>query len=397
MTDLSNKNVLIINTGSSSLKAGLYRARQTESPARLLAIDARRIGLRDGRMRIAGPNGAVICEREGHLPDQAAAIEALLAWLKEHNLFRQIYAVGHRLVHGGPSYRDPQLITPELIEALHELEHIDPDHLPQALGGIELVAGLCPGIQQVACFDTAFHRHLPSVARMYALPGHFYDEGLMRYGFHGLSYEYIMEELHILDGPLAEGRVIVAHLGNGASMAAIKQGKSMDTSMGFTPVEGLVMGTRSGDLDPGAVIHLIEQRNMSSRSVEKLIGKQSGLLGVSGISEDMHDLLDRESAAASAGLAIELFCYRAKKYLGAYAAALGGVDIVVFTGGIGENAAPIRERICSGLAFLGISTDAARNLANSALISPDDSPVKVRVIKTDEALMIAKHTIKLLV
>jgi acetate kinase len=394
VSDRSGKNILTINIGSSSLKAGLYRTGRADAPEALLSARASRIGLDDARMLIAGQKGVVMLDRAIGMADHSAAIEAFVAWLKEHNLYRQIGAVGHRIVHGGRRFSEPQLITPELMSALREVKAIDPDHIPQEVIGVELAAKLFPAAGQVACFDTAFHRGMPMVARQYALPRNLYDEGVMRYGFHGLSYEYIMEQLRSLDGELAEGRVVVAHLGNGASMAAINRGKSIDTSMGFTPVEGLVMGTRSGDLDPGAVLHMIGRMKMSPRAVRELINKQAGLLGVSGISGDMRDLLEREAVEPRAAEAIELFCYRARKYIGAYAAALGGLDILVFTGGIGESAASIRERICSGLDFLGIRIDPSRNSKHSSLISSDSGRVRVRVIKTDEDRMIAKHTVR---
>jgi acetate kinase len=245
----------------------------------------------------------------------------------------------------------------------------------------------------VACFDTAFHDGLPAVARMYAIPRHLYDEGVRRYGFHGLSYEYILKELRLLDGALAEGRVIIAHLGNGASMVALRGGKSVDTSMGFTPLEGLVMGTRSGDVDPGALVYLLEQRKISPEELSQLLNKQSGLLGVSGSSEDMRDLLEKSANDPHAAEAVDLFCYRAKKYIGAYAAALGGLDVLVFAGGIGEHAAPVREKICAGLDFLGIQLDPQRNRSNAPLISRTGAAVKVRVIETNEDLMIVRHVL----
>jgi acetate kinase len=384
-------NVLTINIGSSGLKAGLYRPSQSGSPEKILSAQATRVGFRDSRLLISAANGAALLDQHDHLPDQAAAIEALVHWLKQHNMHRGIRAVGHRIVHGGRRFSEPQVITPELLMALREVKAIDPDHIPQELIGVQHAAKLCPDAVQVACFDTAFHRGMPNVARMYALPRDLFEDGVMRFGFHGLSYEYVTEQLRVLDGDLAMARVVIAHLGNGASMAAVHQGRSVDTSMGFTPVEGLVMGTRSGDLDPGAVLHLMGRTKMSPQEARELINKRSGLLGVSGASEDMRDLLERESRDPRAAEAIELFCYRAKKYIGAYAAALGGLDILVFTGGIGERAASIRERICSGLEFLGIAIDRARNAEDAELIST--GAVKVRVIKTDEDLMIAKHTL----
>jgi acetate kinase len=393
MTDFQGSRVLTINSGSSSLKAASYEMGEKE--ALILAVEIDRVGISGSRMRITDAHGTTSLDQKSDLPDHSAALQAFFTWFEQHDSYQGLDGVGHRIVHGG-HHREPQLITPDLMTALEELVPIDPDHLPQAISGIRFVSRSYPALQQVACFDTAFHRQMPRVAQMYALPGHFYDEGLLRYGFHGLSYEYIMQELCTLDRGLVNGRVIVAHLGNGASMAAIQGGKSIDTTMGFTPTEGLVMGTRSGDIDPGALLFLIEERRMTPQAVNRLINKKSGLLGVSGTSEDMQDLLERESTDPRAAEAVQLFCYRAKKYLGAYAAVLGGLDILVFTGGIGEHAAPIRERVCSGLEFLGIKIDAGRNRANAPVISSDDSRVAVRVVKTDEDLMIARHTVKLI-
>jgi acetate kinase len=243
----------------------------------------------------------------------------------------------------------------------------------------------------VACFDTAFHSSLPQVARMYALPRSLFDQGILRYGFHGLSYEYVMSELHTLEGKLANGRVIIAHLGSGASMAAVKEGKSIDTSMGFTPLEGLVMSTRSGDVDPGVLLYLLEQKEMAAKEMNTLMNKESGLLGVSGTSGDMKALLDKMQQDVRAREAVDLFCYRAKKYIGAYAAVLGGLDVLVFAGGIGERAPAVRKQICDDLDFLGIRLDVQNNEANAAVISPPQSRVRVRVIRTNEDLMIARH------
>jgi acetate kinase len=426
MTESHGRLVLTINSGSSSLKLALYRVDAQESL--VLSGGAVRLGLSGGRLRMADSEGRVQLDREIGPADHLAAFQQLAAWLDQRYPSGTIDAVGHRLVHGGRRFTEPQLITEELMAALDELVAIDPDHTPQAVRIIKLSAAHY-GLPQIACFDTAFHRHLPRFAEMYALPRHFYDEGILRYGFHGLSYEYICQELERID-PSSEAKqpflecgdlspistspgirpdsnaalpkpgaarpVIVAHLGNGASMAAILNGRSIDTTMGFSPVSGLVMGERSGDVDPAVVVHLIAARKMTPEQVGRLINKQSGLLGVSGSSEDMQDLLAVESADPRAAEAVQLFCYAAKKYIGAYAAALGGLDTLVFTGGIGENAPVIRERICSGLEFLGINIDAGRNNSNASLVSSDDGKVAVRVIKTNEDLMIARHTARLM-
>jgi acetate kinase len=282
------------------------------------------------------------------------------------------------------------------LSELEQLVPLDPDHMPEAVRGIQFIAREFPALPQVACFDTAFHSSLPKVARMYALPGRFYEQDIRRYGFHGLSYEFILGELRTLDAKLAAGRIIIAHLGSGASMVAVKNGKSVDTSMGFTPLEGLVMSTRSGDIDPGLLLYLLAQEKMSPKELNRLLNKKSGLLGVSGTSADMRDLLEKASHDARAADAVELFCYRARKYVGAYAAVLGGLDLLVFTGGIGEHAPAVRERICSGLEFLGIRLDSSRNEANAPMISSSESRVNVRVIQTDEDRMIVRHVIAVL-
>jgi acetate kinase len=383
--------ILAINSGSSSLKVSLYDIDTTEQV--LLAAEVRRIGIPGGRIRATDAQGKTLLDQPVNLADHAAALNTTLKWLRDRN--QEINAVGHRIVHGGPDYTEPQVITRELVSALQELAPIDPDHLPQAIAAIEAVRREHPPLLQVACFDTGFHRQMPQVAQVCPLPARFHDEGILRYGFHGLSYEYVMSELCRLDDALADGRVVIAHLGNGASMAAIHRGRSLDTTMGFTPTAGLLMGTRSGDIDPGVLLYLIEEKKMTAKAVNDLLNRQSGLLGISGVSEDMQDLLERKQRDSRAALAVELFCVRAKKYLGAYASLLGGLDVVVFTAGIGEHAPEIRERICSGLEFMGLKLDPARNCENAPVISAKNSQVKVRVIRTNEELMIARHTARL--
>jgi acetate kinase len=348
------------------------------------------------RLKIGDSHGDNLLDSPVDSRESNAELEMMIAWLRDRGFLSGLAAVGHRLVHGGARYRDPQRVTPEFISEIEELAPLDPDHLPAAIRGIQFIAGNFPSIPQVACFDTAFHRTLPQVARMYALPRRLYDQGIVRYGFHGLSYEYIMSELGGLEGKLANGRVIIAHLGSGASMAAVKDGKSVDTSMGFAPLEGLVMATRSGDVDPGVLLYLLEQEKMSADDLSKVLNKESGLLGVSGSSGDMRELLEKSAPDSRAGDAVDLFCYRAKKYIGAYAAVLGGLDLLIFAGGIGEHAPAVRGRICGGLDFLGIRLDAAANDANAGLISAGDSRVRVRVIETNEDLMIVRHVVSLL-
>jgi len=392
--NLMDLHVLTINPGSSSLKAGLYQIGRGEHPE--VAARAERIGVPGGRLTITNESGATLLDRREDLPDHAAALQALFAWLRDRRDEQPFAAVGHRIVHGGTRYQEPQRITSAMVAALRELTQIDPDHLPQTLGIIEAVGRTYPDMPQIACFDTAFHRHMPPVARHYALPPEYAAMGIVRYGFHGLSYEYIMDTLRGLDPAAADGRVIIAHLGNGASMAAVRGGVSIETTMGFSPTGGLVMGTRSGDLDPSVMLYLLRARGMTPDEASALLNTQAGMRGVSGTSGDMRDLLEKEASDPRAAEAIDLFCYQAKKFLGALAAALGGVETLIFTGGIGEHAAPVRTRICDGLDFLGIRLDPARNAAHAPIISPDGAPAIVRVMPTDEDLMIARHTAHLL-
>jgi acetate kinase len=348
-------------------------------------------GVKGGRLRIADPGGASLFDSPVDAGNGNAELEAIFAWLGEHGFLTGLAAAGHRIVQGGPRYKDPQRITAEFLSEMQQFVSLDPDHTPMAIRGIQFIAGKLPDLPQIACFDTAFHSSLPQVARMYALPRTFYEQGIERYGFHGLSYEYVMRELQSLEGHLASGRVIIAHLGSGASMVAVKQGKSVDTSMGFTPLEGLVMATRSGDVDPGLLLYLFGHKKMSAEEMNALLNKESGLLGVSGTSGDMKVLVNTMHQDARAEEAVDLFCYRAKKCIGAYAAVLGGLDLLVFAGGIGEHAPVVRKRICDGLTFLGIRLDPARNEANAAFISSAESAVRVRVIETNEDLMIVRH------
>ena len=384
------RRILTINTGSSSLKAGVYSFGAVETLE--LAARAERIGRSESRLQITDAQGAPLFDQPTPLPDYAAALQSLLAWFDGHGSGTALGAVGHRVVHGGSHFTAPQRITDDLIATLQQLVPLDPDHLPQALAAIQATRQAYPSIPQVACFDTTFHHQMPPVAQHYALPHEFWDLGVRRYGFHGLSYEYIMDALRRIDPAAVAGRVIIAHLGNGASMAAVQRGIGVDTTMGLTPTGGLVMGTRSGDLDPGVLLYLLQTQGMAPADLNTLINQRSGLLGISGSTADMRDLLDQEEGDPRAAAAIALFCYQARKFLGALAAVLGGLDTLIFTGGIGEHAAPIRERICTDLEFLGIQLDARRNAAHAPIISRDGSPTKVRVMPTDEDLMIARHT-----
>ncbi len=384
------QRIFTINTGSSSLKVALYAVGREET--RLLSGEVERIGISGSRLRLTDAHRVTLIDQEGDLPDHGAALEAVLAWLRGHRPDLTFDAVGHRVVHGGSHYSEPHRVAPALLAILQELVPLAPDHLPQAIQAMQAAGRAYPDLPQVACFDTAFHRRMPRTAQMYPLPRHLGDEGVVRYGFHGLSYESIIQELRAVAPEEAAGRVIIAHLGNGASMAAVRGGSSIDTTMGFTPAGGLMMGTRSGDLDPGVLLYLLVERGMTPTALNELVNRQAGLLGVSGVSADMRDLLARESTDVPAAEAIALFCSQARKYLGALVAALGGLDTLVFTGGIGEHAASVRLRICEGLEFLGIRLDPRSNAAHTPVISRQGSAVTVRVMQTDEDLMIARHT-----
>jgi acetate kinase len=316
-------------------------------------------------------------------------------WIEERR--DPLAAIGHRVVHGGPKYSAPQRITAEMIGELRQLSPFDPEHLPEEIMLIQAVRRRFPELPQVACFDTAFHHDLPRVARMLPIPRRYGAQGVRRYGFHGLSYAFLMEELaRVAGAQAAQGRIVLAHLGSGASLAAVHGGKSVDTSMGFTPAAGVPMSTRSGDLDPGLVWYLARTEQMSAKQFNEMVNFHSGLLGISETSSDIRELLEREARDARAAEAVALFCYQVKKWIGAFAAALGGLDTLVFAGGIGENAPAIRARICSGLEFLGIELDGERNARNAALSSTDAGRVEVRIIHTDEELMIARSVARVL-
>jgi len=385
--------VLTINAGSSSIRFALYESGET---ARLhLGGMVDRIGSAGTNLIVRDADGKPQVTRRLAAGDHRAATGVLLGWLEEQPFFASIKAVGHRVVHG-MKHSDPERVTSALLAELRRITPYDPDHLPRE---IELIAALKrrrPKLPQVACFDTAFHRTMPQVAKLLPIPRRFAAKGVERYGFHGLSYAYLMEELARLDPAATKGRVILAHLGNGASMAAVRHGKSIDTSMAFTPTAGLVMSTRTGDLDPGLVYYLARTEHMTVPQFQNMVNHEAGLLGISGTSADMRDLLAHEAADGRAAEAVALFCYQAKKWIGSFAAALGGLDTLVFAGGIGENAAPVRKRICEGLGFLGIEVNQKRNDKHSFLISPDAGRVKVRVIRTNEELMIARSVSRLL-
>jgi len=395
MAEDRTKRILTVNSGSSSLKFSLYKMGPAEE--RQLRGSVNRIGLKSGLFTAADGDGETLVEEHRSIAHHEEAFDLLFSWLQNSSPASPLDAVGHRIVHGGGRFLSPHIVTKEVMKALVDLTPVAPDHLPHEIRAIKAVARFYPSLPQVVCFDTAFHREMPKVARMYPLPRFLWTEGVHRYGFHGLSYEYVMAELKKAAGAQAAGgRVIVAHLGSGASMAAIREGKSVDTTMGFTPAGGLMMGTRPGDLDPGVVLYLLQEKGLRPSTVADIVNQLAGLQGVSGMTSDMKELLKAEATEAHAAEAVSLFCYQAKKFAGAFAAVLGGLDTFIFTGGIGENAPEVRERICEGLEFLGITIDRTANRANKDIISGRDSRVTVRVMKTDEELMIARHTFRLL-
>ncbi len=386
MANRSNAYILSINCGSSSLKFSLYHS---VSAVLELTGNISRIGDEKANLEIKDSLGHVIDSRTTHYKDFNAGVKDVIEWLKSSGAQYPIDAIGHRLVQGGPKHRKPEIITAQLLTDLRQYIYLAPNHLPDEISTIQAFQSAYPEVQQIACFDTSFHRNMPAYAQNYPLPSKYKEKGLFKYGFHGLSYEYIMQELAAEYLPVARQKIIIAHLGNGASMAAVKNGLSMDTTMGVSPIGGLVMGTRSGDLDPGVLLFLLNQYQMTPAELEDLLSKRSGLKAIAGIS-DVQELLHMEATSVEAKEALTVFCYSAKKYIGSLAAAMEGLDMLIFTGGIGENSAVIRERICQGLGYMGIDLDEKMNLKNELIISKDKSRVTVRVIKTNEELMMAR-------
>jgi acetate kinase len=388
--------VLTINAGSSSLKFSLYRLAAGERPELLAKGQAEGIGTSPHLVAEDGGGERVVDRRwpDDRASGHAEFFQVIAAWLREHFSGTTLLGVGHRVVHGGIDYAAPVQIDPAVLAKLEALCPLAPLHQPHNLAGIRAVAAVRPELPQVACFDTAFHRGHPALADWFALPRRFYDEGIRRYGFHGLSYEYIARVLPEFAPEIAGGRVVVAHLGSGASMCAMKAGRSIDSTMGFTALDGLPMGTRCGALDPGVVLHLIRACGMDADAIERMLYHDCGLKGVSGISNDMRTLLASDDPRASQ--AIDLFVWRIARELGALAAVLGGLDGLVFTAGIGERSAEIRKRVCAHAAWLGIALDHAANRAGGPRISADDSRIAVYAIPTDEELMIARHTLAVL-
>jgi acetate kinase len=382
--------ILCLNSGSSSLKFALYQL-EGASDTTLAEGSVERIGLPIGRLWVHDQASGAAVDEPGTFHDHPAAVQAAFAAMERLQL-PALDAVGHRIVHGGAEHIAPERVDGQLLEDLRRLIPYAPLHLPAEIEGIEAVSVRFPQLPQVACFDTAFHRRMPELAQRFPLPRVFWDEGVRRYGFHGLSYEYIIDQV----GAMSLGRAVIAHLGNSASMAAVHNGEPVDTTMGFTPTGGFMMGTRSGDLDPGLLIYLLTEQSYDAATLGQLLNDQSGLLGVSGISPDMRTLSERREHDAHAAQAIDMFCYQLRKTIGALADALDGLDTLVFTGGIGEHAAPVRWEVCRGLAYLGIELDAQQNDRHATVISSAKSHCMVRVVSTNEDLMIARHTRTLL-
>jgi acetate kinase len=387
--------LLILNAGSSSLKFAVFRAEA--GLTRLVAGSITRIGPAGAELAVTSGTPSSVRRQPVSAPDHVSGLDLVLDTIRPLVGEDGVTAVGHRIVHGGGRYSAPQKADAALLDELRRFSPFDSEHLPAEISLIAALQSRHPNLPQVACFDTAFHHDLPRVARVLPVPRRLELIGVRRYGFHGLSYEFLMAELVRLGDPAAtQGRVILAHLGNGASLAAVRDGKSVDTSMGFTPAAGLVMGSRSGDLDPGLVKFLAQREQMTAEQFDRMANHESGLIGISETSSDMRDLLACEAADVRAAEAVALFCYQARKWIGSFAAALGGLDTLVFAGGIGENAPVVRERICDGLGFLGVGIDRPRNTGNAPLISPDSGRVAVRVIHTDEELVIARSVVRVL-
>ncbi|MGD0388891.1 MAG: acetate/propionate family kinase [Tepidisphaeraceae bacterium] len=388
-TNASSAMTLTVNGGSSSIKFAVFSA--TSPLKRLFSGQVERIGTPGARLTAtrdssSGPETLPVVAATFH-----AGVQSIVNYLHQRLGKSAIGAIGHRIVHGGVHLLDNQLVTAELIAELRRTQPLDLAHLPREIALIEGFRQAFPAVPQIACFDTAFHRNLPLVAQLLPIPRRYHDAGVRRFGFHGLSYTYLMSQLTALAGPeIANGRVILAHLGSGASMAAVRGGKPIDTTMAFTPTSGLVMGTRPGDLDPGLLVYLMKEQKLSNAEMDKFISQQCGLLGVSETSSDMRDLLAARAADPRAADAVELFCYQAKKHLCALTATLGGLDTLVFSGGIGEHAPEVRAGICQGLDFLGLKLDASRNARGCDVISADQSRIVIRIIPTDEEIVIAR-------
>lgn len=400
-----SQGLLVLNAGSSSIKFSVFALGANNELALVCSGLQESLGEANPHFKAQDHTGKVLADLHltasaahpqaapGTVYDHQAALRDLLAWLQKTPGLPEIIAVGHRVVHGGEEYSDPQLLTPATIERLAHFIPLAPLHQPHNLAGIHALLAVRPDLPQVACFDTAFHHRQPQLAQLFAIPQQYRAEGVRRYGFHGLSYEFIAGRLGELLGTPHTGRVVVAHLGNGASMCAMHDGQSIASTMGFTAIDGLPMGTRSGSIDPGVLLYLMEEHGMGVKELTNFLYKQCGLLGLSGVSNDMRTLL--ASAAPNATLAVDYFCYRIARELGSLAAALQGVDAVVFTGGIGEHAAAVRAQVCAQAGWLGIVMDAAANAQHAQRIDQTCSKVAVWVLPTDEELVIARHTQRL--
>ena len=389
--------VLVLNAGSSSLKFAVFKVAEPQGSfddalrGQVSGIGSRPVFKATASDAASGSEAASTAI--GQIDNHRQAIDHALCWVGEHADGLRLIGVGHRVVHGGPDRRRPAVVTPELLRELESLSPLAPHHQPHNLAAIRAVAETAPDLPQVACFDTAFHATQSPVARTLPLPGSLREQGLQRYGFHGLSYEYIASAVPAYNAGRLPRRLIVAHLGNGASLCAIRDGESVATSMGFSTLDGLLMGTRCGSIDPGVILHLMREQKMDEKALSHLLYNESGLLGVSGISADMQVLLNSDAPAAAE--AVELFCYTLVRSIGSMAAALGGMDALVFTGGIGEHASVVRERVCARLEWLGVDLDSAANATGEVLITSPASDTRVWVIPTNEELVITRHTVDL--
>ncbi|MEM1059375.1 MAG: acetate/propionate family kinase [Verrucomicrobiota bacterium] len=386
------QHILTLNAGSSSLKFALYALDGAEERLVLSGVFERiGRGQETGGCTIKNADGRKLKENREPIASHTQALQRLFAWLDRRDGLPAPQAVGHRVVHGGSRYTQPEVSDRALLAELRRLSPFDLEHLPVEVDTLEAAMEAFPSLPQVACFDTAFHRAMPRTSQLLPLPREWADEGIVRYGFHGLSYEYILSVLAAETGGVPEN-VVIAHLGSGCSLAAVMGGRPFTTTMGFTPTGGLVMGTRSGDLDPGLVLYLMQEKGLSAEDFNRIVNKQSGLLGLSGISADLRDLLAQQTDQPAAAEALTIFCQTARKYIAGLAAEMGGLDALVFTAGVGEHSAEVRGRVCGGLGFLGLDLDPTANGESANTISTEQSRVAVRVIPTNEELMIARHT-----
>ena len=387
--------IVAINSGSSSLKFSLYSA--TDPLQIILSGKITRIGKSDCFFTITNAKKKDIFSNPAELESPEKAAELIIQWLQQQSRQYKITGIGHRVVHGGLQFHEPELIDKSFLDELKNLQPLAPLHLPGAISIMTIFLQAFPGVTQVACFDTAFHSRLPFEARHYAIPRNLWEEGIIRYGFHGISCEYIMHRLQQKDAAINQKKIIIVHLGSGCSMTAVKEGRSMDTTMGFSPAGGLVMNTRAGDIDPGIIIYLQNEKKLKPEKLNSLFNKEAGLKAIAESDHSMEQLLEEEKSNSRAGEAIAIFCYQAKKQIGALAAASGGLEIIVFTGGIGEHAPRIRQLICKELDFMGIQLDIQLNEKQASVISTAESKVQVYVIPANEEMMIAKHVKEYLV